>query len=128
MEKGPSWEDNSHLAGQGILCLLGNLKNHSHVHKDLPLVPILNQMNPVHILWPISIRSILILSSHLCLGLPSWLFLSVFATKHVSSLSCLPCALTTSSSWFDHPNKIWWSVQVMKLLPTVHKMKYSNLH
>ena len=49
------------------------------IHKRPPPVRILSQLDPVH--NPTSWRSILILSSHLCLGLPSGLFPSGFPTK-----------------------------------------------
>jgi len=54
-----SWEDDRHSADQEITRLLLN-----RVHKSLPLVPILSQMNLVHTSHPVSLRSILIVSSH----------------------------------------------------------------
>jgi len=68
-------------AGQEIPHILWNQKVHYYIHKCLPPVPILSQLDPVHNLHSTSWRSILILYSHLCLGLPSGLFPSCFPTK-----------------------------------------------
>jgi len=69
------------------------------------------QSKPPH---PTSWRSKLLLSSHLCLGLPSGLFPSEFPTK----IPCTPLFSHTRymprpshSSRFDHPNHIAWEEQ-----------------
>jgi hypothetical protein len=62
---------------------------------------------------PISLRS-----SHLRLGLPTGFFLQ-FSDQNfmlISHLSHACYMLRPSPPGFDHPNNIWWSVQVMKLL------------
>ena len=56
-------------------------KVHFHTYKCQPPVPVLRQINPVHAPHPMSWRFIIILSSHLRLGVPSSLFPSGFPTK-----------------------------------------------
>ena len=79
MEYSPSSEANRFPANEEISRILWNPKVHFCSHKCPPPVTILIQLDPVHI--PTSWRSILILSSHLHLGLPSGLFPSVFPIK-----------------------------------------------
>ena len=45
-----------------------------HIHKGSPVIPILSRINPIPCIDTHFLRSILILSSHLCLSLPKGLF------------------------------------------------------
>jgi hypothetical protein len=84
MQQSPSWEANRFAASQEIPRILWNLNVHYRIHKFSPTVSILSHLNLVHI--PTFLRSILILSSHLRLGLPSGLFPSGFPTQSLHSL------------------------------------------
>ena len=81
MEQSPSWEANRSSVSLEISRLLWNPKVHYRIHKFPPPVTILSQLDPVHTPHTTFWRSILILSSHLRLGLPSGLFPSGFPTK-----------------------------------------------
>jgi hypothetical protein len=73
-----SKEANRFAASQEIRRILWNPKVHYRVQKCPLPVPILSQLDPVHITTS---HSILILSSHLRLGLRNGLFPSGFLTK-----------------------------------------------
>ena len=73
MVQSPSWEANWFAASQETPRISRNPKVHYRTHKRPPPVSILGQPNPVHYTHPTSWRSILILSTHLHLGLPSGL-------------------------------------------------------
>ena len=96
MVQRPSWEANWFAASQ-IPRILRNLKVHYRAHKRRPPVSILGQPNPIQSIYPhpTSWRPILILSIHLCLGLPSGLLPSGFPTKtlyaHLSSPIRVTC-------------------------------------
>jgi hypothetical protein len=77
MEQSPSWEANRLLACQETTHILWKRKVHHHIHKCPPPVPILSQLDLTHT-YTSHFLKILILSSHLCPGLPGGLFLSGF--------------------------------------------------
>ena len=120
MVQSPSWEANWFAASQEILRISRKRKVHYRTHKRPPPVSILGQLDPVHTpSHPTSWRSILILSSHLHLCLPSDHLPSGFPTNpvHVSPLPhtrYMPCP--SHSSPFYHPSSIVWAVQIIKLL------------
>jgi hypothetical protein len=71
-----------------------NPKVHHRTHNSPPPVPVLSQSNPINTPKPISLRSILIPSSHLLLGLPSGLLPSGFHTKTLYTFLSSPMRAT----------------------------------
>ena len=92
------------------LRILWNPKFHYRIHKCPPPVPTLNQINPVHGPHPFSGRFILLLSSHIHLGLPSGLLPSGSPSKPCIHLCSPPytCYMPHlyNSYRFDDPNNI----------------------
>jgi hypothetical protein len=116
-----SWGAANCAATRELSSILWNSKVQYRVYKSLPVVPILSHINPIHTTssHPISLRSILILSTHLSLGLPSGLVPSGFPTiSYMHSSSPHSCYMSCPSHLprLDHSNYTWRWVQVMKLL------------
>jgi hypothetical protein len=93
MEQSPSWESNSFSASQEIPHLLYKQK----IHKCLPLVPILNQMNLNYIVTPYLHKTHFNAFLQPCLGLPSGLFTSNFLTKILYEFLISPMCTTCSA-------------------------------
>ena len=81
MVQSPSCDANWFAAGQEIPRISRNPKVHYRTHKRPPPVTILGQPNPVHTPTSHLLEIVLILSTHLSLGLHIGLFPSGFPTK-----------------------------------------------
>ena len=86
------------------------------IRNSQSLFLIVSQVNMVHSDHSISLRPILLLTTYWCTSIPCDLFPSSVPsqTPLVVFRTCyMPCP--PGVSWFDHPNIIWWSVQIMQL-------------
>ena len=120
MEQSPSWEAGQFSASQEIPRILWNPKVHSRIHKCPPPVPILSQLDPVHI--PTS-HFLKIHPSNILPSTPASpkrslsLRLSRQNPVYASPLPHTRYMLRPSHcSRFDHANNVEWGVQVIKLL------------
>jgi len=110
MEQSPSLEANSSTGSQEIPLILWNLKVQYRIHNSHPPVPTLSQSNPLRASTSNFRKIRLILSSPLCLVLPSGLSPSRLPTKSLYALLSLnTCHFLrpSQSSRFDQPNDIW---------------------
>jgi len=127
MEQSSSWEANWSAASQEIPRILWNPKVHHCNHKRTPLsLSWASSIQSTHS-HPTSRRSSLILSSHLCLGLPSGSFPQVSTPKPCTHLSPPPYALHAPLISFYHSHNIGWGVQIIQLL-TVLAFSAYNFH
>ena len=108
MELSP-WEASWFSASQEMPCILWIPMFHYHIHNCPPPVPILSELNPVH--TSTSWRSILIRSTHLCLGLPNGLFPSGFLNKNLYTPLFSPLLATCPAHFINvkyYTNKKAW--------------------
>jgi hypothetical protein len=117
MEQSHSWEADSHQATQEISSLLWNTKVHYHVHKSPSLGPILRERNPLHTFPPYFPK----IHTNIILPSTPWsseLSSPDFPPKVLYAFRICACYMSLQSHppWFNHPNNIWWSLQVMKFL------------
>jgi len=90
-------------------------------HMSQPLVPHMCQFNPLQLLANTSLKSTLILSSQLSLGLPNIFLASDLPTKILYEFIIFHRACYTSypsyTLWFDSCSRnIWQRVQTLKFL------------
>ena len=120
MDQSPSWKANNFSASREIPRISWNPKVHYRIHKFPPPDPILCQLNPVHThtSYFLKIHLNIILPS--TPGSPKWSLSLMFPHQNPVYTSPLPCTChmprPSHYSRFDHPNNIWWSVQITKLL------------
>jgi hypothetical protein len=116
-ELSPSWEAANCAATEELPSILWNPKVHHRVHKSPPLVPILNQMDPVHT-FPSYLSKIYfnIVHTYVLIFLVVSFLLAFPSISYMHS-SSPPLRATCPASHppsLDHSNYIWRSVQMNK--------------
>jgi len=110
---------NSFSGSQEILLNLWNQKVHYRPQNSRLLVPILYRANPVHVLYPIHLRSIITVTAH-TFSKSSASFRLTYQNPARMYLLLPTChkPRPSHSPWLDHPNNIWWTAHTTQLLVT----------
>ena len=120
MEQSPSWEAKCFAASQEIPRILWKRKAHYCIHKCLPPVPILSQLDPVHTPTHYFLKIHLNTIIPSMPGSPKWTLSLRFPNQTPVYASPLPhtCYMPRPphSSRFYHLNNNGWGVQIIKLL------------
>jgi hypothetical protein len=118
MELSPSLQAATRSPAKEFPNISWNPKVYYRVYKSFPHVPILSQIIQSIPHHSIFLRSILILSTHLCLGLLGGLLPSGYRINILYAFLFLsiPAIFPTHLIPHGHSNYTWRRVQVMKLL------------
>jgi hypothetical protein len=103
----------SHLTGQVIPCPPWNPKVLRCAKKNLPLDPILSQPIPVHTFTATSLRSTLIISSLLCLGLTKLAAVAVMLYTYMWKILGFNCGRHTGYPYCGFPQLLQASVKIL---------------
>jgi len=120
MEQSPSWEANRFSATQEIPHIWWNPNVHYRIHKCPTPVPIMSQLDPVHVtishFLKIHVNSISLSAP----GFSKWSLSLSFPHQNPVYTTPLPhtryMSRPSHSSRIYNPNKIGWAVQIIKLL------------
>jgi len=117
MQHSPLWDANRSSASQEIPHIVWNPKVHYRIHK----CPVLSHISPAPALPPLSHFlkihfNIIFSSSPMSSTVPQVFHQNTVCPFHLPHTCYMP--RPSYSSWFDHPNNIWWGVQIIQLLIT----------